>query len=112
MRIQVLLLTAALAVAGSICGHTGSFKVPRMPDGHPDLQGTYDIATLTPMERPAGQKATMTMEEARKLEVANTQRRAQANKPLAADRSAPPVGGTGRPRSGGGLVGGYNNFWL
>ena len=27
--------------------------VPRMPDGHPDLQGTYDLATLTPVERPA-----------------------------------------------------------
>src|SRR6187397_2641973 len=26
--------------------------VPRRPDGHPDLTGTYDIATLTPVERP------------------------------------------------------------
>src|SRR5438876_5506908 len=23
-------------------------------DGHPDLQGTYDVATMTPLERPAG----------------------------------------------------------
>ncbi len=29
----------------------------RLPDGHPDLQGTYDLATLTPIERPAGAKA-------------------------------------------------------
>ena len=27
------------------------------PDGHPDLQGTYDLATITPMERPAGTQA-------------------------------------------------------
>ena len=27
-------------------------KVPRAPDGHPDLQGTWDFAQLTPFERP------------------------------------------------------------
>ena len=26
----------------------------RLADGHPDLQGTYDIATITPLERPKG----------------------------------------------------------
>ncbi len=26
--------------------------VPRMPDGHPDLQGMWDFAQLTPFERP------------------------------------------------------------
>ena len=26
---------------------------PRTPDGHPDFQGIYDLATLTPLERPA-----------------------------------------------------------
>ena len=25
--------------------------IRRMPDGHPDLQGTYDLATMTPLER-------------------------------------------------------------
>jgi hypothetical protein len=30
---------------------TGS--VPRTPDGHPDLQGVWTNATITPMERPA-----------------------------------------------------------
>jgi hypothetical protein len=28
--------------------------IPRMPDGKPDLQGTYDIGTLTPLQRTAG----------------------------------------------------------
>ena len=27
-------------------------KVARVPDGHPDLQGTWDFAQLTPFERP------------------------------------------------------------
>ena len=28
--------------------------VPRTADGHPDLQGTYDLGTLTPLERTKG----------------------------------------------------------
>jgi hypothetical protein len=42
------------------------WTIPRTPDGHPDLQGTWTNATLTPMERPiafAG-KATLTDAEA------------------------------------------------
>ena len=30
-----------------------SGTVPRTPDGHPDLQGTWDFAQLTPFERPS-----------------------------------------------------------
>ena len=43
-----------------------SWILPRTPDGHPDLQGTWTNATLTPMERPpefAG-KLTLTAEPA------------------------------------------------
>jgi hypothetical protein len=42
------------------------WTVPRTPDGHPDLQGTWTNATLTPMERPAAfaGKATLTDAEA------------------------------------------------
>jgi hypothetical protein len=28
-------------------------RVPRTPDGRPDLQGVWSFATLTPLERPA-----------------------------------------------------------
>jgi hypothetical protein len=112
MRIQVFVFAATLEIAAGLWSQTGAYNAPRMPDGHPDLQGTYDIATLTPMERAAGAKATMTKEEAQKLEAATAQRRTQANAPLAPDRPAPPVGGTGRGGGGGGKVGGYNNFWL
>jgi hypothetical protein len=31
-------------------------KVPRMPDGKPDLQGIWSRSILTPMERPANAK--------------------------------------------------------
>ena len=38
-----------------------------MSDGHPNLAGTYDVTTLTPMERPAGVGLVFTKEEAAKL---------------------------------------------
>jgi hypothetical protein len=41
-------------------------KIPRAADGHPDLQGIWNNATLTPVERPASfaGKAAVTDEEA------------------------------------------------
>ena len=96
--------------------------INRTADGHPDLQGTYDVATMTPVERPAGVKSlTMTKEEAAALEQYEAARQQKNDAPLDADRKAPPVGGettTGKSyleflvRAGGGVVGGYNNFWL
>jgi hypothetical protein len=90
---------------------TAKPSIPRMPDGRPDLQGMYDLATLTPVERPAGQAATLTPEEARTLEALAASRRETADGPVTAERTAPPVGGDGSTGAAGG-VGGYNNFWL
>src|SRR6266508_6858029 len=85
--------------------------VPRLLDGHPDLQGTYDLGTLTPLERQAGSPLVLTDEQAKKLEQQVAERNARADAPIAADRKAPPVGGDGTPGPYGN-VGGYNNFWL
>jgi hypothetical protein len=85
--------------------------IPRMADGHPDLQGTYDLGTLTPLERAAGSPLTLSEEQARKLEAQVAQRNASANAPIDANRAAPPKGGDGTPGPYGN-VGGYNNFWL
>jgi hypothetical protein len=57
----------------------------RLADGHPDLQGTYDLATLTPVDRPLNALAVYTKEEARKREAAAAQRRAEGDKSLSAD---------------------------
>jgi len=96
--------------------------MPRTADGHPDFQGMYDVATMTPVDRPAGVKSlTLTKEEAAVLELYETERQKVNDAPLSGDRGAPPVGGettTGKSylelleRFGGGTVGGYNNFWL
>src|SRR6478672_9400007 len=66
----------------------------RTADGHPDLTGTYDVATMTPVERPAGVKSlTLTKEEAMALEMYEAERQKKNDAPLDADRKAPPVGG-------------------
>src|SRR4249920_2742637 len=69
--------------------------IPRLADGHPDLQGTYDLATLTPVERAAGTPLVMSDEQAKKLEQQAAARRDQQGAPIQGDRPAPPVGGDG-----------------
>jgi len=85
--------------------------LPRTPDGHPDLQGVYDIAWITPLERPANTPLVLSDDEAGKLEGTAAQRRALGDAPIRGDRSAPPVGGDGSTGAAGG-VGGYNTFWI
>jgi hypothetical protein len=102
---------------------TKTWTPPRAPDGHPDLQGTYDVATMTPLERPTelGNRLVLTKEEAAALEEYEQQRGVKNDEPIRGERKAPPVGGENTtPKSylevlekfGGGPVGGYNNFWL
>jgi hypothetical protein len=90
-----------------------SAPAARTVDGHPDLQGVYDVATLTPLERPAmfGTQMTMTDQQARQLEQAVAARTERAALPDRGDRAAPPIGGDGSTGAAGN-VGGYNNFWI
>jgi hypothetical protein len=90
---------------------SGSYHVPRMPDGHPDLQGTYDVATITPVERPRGEPLVLTKEQAAKLESAAAMRTEKGDAPLDPNRTAPPKGGDGSVGAAGN-VGGYNYGWL
>jgi hypothetical protein len=133
-----LVLAGAIAFAGAIAGASiisgpleaqsrpasaKPYTVPRTPDGRPDLQGIYNVETITPVERPIGVKSlVLTDQEAGALEEYERQRNAKSLEPSRGDRTAPPVGGenAGPPKSflefleraGGGAVGGYNNFWL
>ena len=68
--------------------------MPRTPDGKPDLSGFYDVATMTPVERPAGvTRLVLTPEEAAALEKYEDERQVKNDAPLSGDRAAPPVGG-------------------
>jgi hypothetical protein len=114
--LTVAVSLALIAVPASITAQTRNapgkpYTPPRMPDGRPDLQGTYDLATLTPLERPAGMKAVLTDEEAAKLERQVADRNEERAAPIPGERQAPPKGGDGSTGAAGN-VGGYNNFWL
>src|SRR4051812_14895730 len=64
--VGVALTGAFVAASGLTLAGQGMKAVPRTPDGHPDLQGVWDFAQLTPLERPgafAG-KQTISDEEA------------------------------------------------
>src|SRR5437016_5048390 len=118
LALAVLAVGVAAALAApDVAGQTGpparkpaAGGIPRMPDGHPDLQGTYDLATLTPLQRAAGSPLVLTDDQAKKLEQQMADRTAREAGPVAADRTAPPTGGDGSPGPYGN-VGGYNNFW-
>jgi len=97
------LVVVGLAVAPVAVAQHG--EIPRTPSGRPDLSGTYDISTLTPMERPEelGETMALSAEEAAEIAENQRQRRARRNAPSDPNRGAPPEGGS---------VGGYNNVYI
>ena len=116
MRNRVLRLACILALALAVspvavpvagqarAAGAPSVGVARTPDGHPDLQGVYDVATITPVERPQRVSGLLlTDEAAARLERAERARTEERALPSPVDRAAPPIGGN---------VGGYNNFWI
>src|SRR4030095_14894800 len=46
--------TAAEGPAALAAPPAPTYKVPRLPDGHPDCQGFWNNTTYTPLERPKG----------------------------------------------------------
>jgi hypothetical protein len=121
--VAIALGSAALSAQAAKPARPAAKSAARSVDGHPDLSGTYDVATMTPLERPAeaAGRLVLTKEEAAALEQYEHQRQVKNDAPLSGDRPAPPVGGENTtPKSflevlekfGGGVVGGYNNFWL
>ena len=52
MRFNPLLLTSLLIAGAAGASLAGSYRAPRTPDGHPDLQGAWANTTLTQLERP------------------------------------------------------------
>jgi hypothetical protein len=95
-----------LALVWSAPGLTQTYKVPRLADGTPDLQGVWTNATATPLERPAefGNRRGLSKEEADAIErrergrVAADAAPSDPSKKIEAATSLPPVGN-------------YNLFW-
>ena len=124
MPCRSLLCLGVLAVVLSLSGPTfaqqGSDEIPRTADGWPDLSGTYDTATLTPLQRPEqfGANLFLTEEEAAAITAREPQALAESfsiptdrNDTDAVPNEAPPAGGDGSSGAAGN-VGGYNTFWM
>jgi hypothetical protein len=90
----------------------------RTESATPDLSGTYNIATLTPLQRPErfGDKATLTDAEAQAYAEYWANNMAKDEEPSDPDRTAPPKGGTDifvpEITAAAGGVGGYNGFYM
>ena len=71
-RILVSIWIAVLiSASGSAFGQAKkTWVMPRTPDGHPDLSGTWNTSTLTPLERPAefAHKPVLSEQEAKDYE--------------------------------------------
>ncbi len=108
---------AAIAVIAGVAlmpmfagAQTADAAGPRTPWGHPDLQGTWDYRTLTPLERPVelGDKAFLTEEEAATLE-----QETLARNEFLLNRASQPTSASDQvDRRADGTPGFYNNFWL
>ena len=79
--------------------------IPRTPSGRPDLSGTYDVSTLTPMQRPEelGEAVALSAERAAEIAEGARRRDERRARPSDPERGAPPQGGR---------VGGYNGFYI
>src|SRR5215831_14663019 len=106
-----LLLWTPVPAAAQAQKSAKPYSPKRLADGHPDLQGTYDIATMTPLERPRNAPPAYSPEEAHKREAAFAKEKQDADAPIAADRAAPKKGGESIAPAGS-TTGPNANWWL
>ncbi len=117
---RVQLLAYCIALTGFSANAVADIQ--RTADGKPDLSGTYDVSTLTPLQRPEefGDNLELTPEQAKTIMDVAAARSAEANRNRGPITEAPPEGGAApigaddseRENLGAGNVGGYNNFWV
>jgi hypothetical protein len=105
----LFVILAMLAPLASQAPAPKETAVPRTPDGRPDLQGVWNYATRTPLQRPKGVKGkTFTDEEAAAYLWLDVR---LADVPLPAQRdSRDPEERRGRPGPGGELTAGNVAF--
>lgn len=114
MRHQVLASLSVVAIVIATLSLSAlpvlAQSVPRTAWGAPDLNGTWDFRTITPLERPAtrADQEFLTEEEAANLEREVIDRNAD----LAARAAVRTEVTTSVDRGEEGAPGFYNNFWL
>ncbi len=109
-RSLTIVLALVLAAPAVLVSQSGS--------GRPDLSGTYDASTLTPLVRPAefGDRFELTEAEAAEIARRKAELYAADQAPSDPNREAPPKGGVGvfdpSLDGAGGGSGGYNGFYM
>jgi len=95
VALGALALVTAVGVPASASAQTraaSAWQMPRTEHGHPDLQGNWTNATLTPIERPRGQGPVLTAEQAAALEAGHVETVEERAAPSDPDRPLPPGG--------------------
>ena len=72
----------AQAPARNANSKAATWKVPRLPDGHPDLEGYWTNNTATPLQRPDGAGEFLTDEQIKALESRGGQPAPNRNNPF------------------------------
>jgi len=81
----VVAVAVPVVVAGQSSGApkaAASATVPRTPDGHPDLQGVWFYATLTPLQRPDNLAGRTHITDAEVAEIEKRSQQRAANEPF------------------------------
>jgi len=109
-------LIAFAILVGPLAAQDSRWVLPRTEHGHPDLQGKWSNATMTPITRPGGVGPVLTSEQVAALEEGRQDFIEQDLTASDPNREAPPEGGTftGNALFDGasGGTGGYNVFFV
>ena len=108
MNARILAVSLSSIVCAGALAAQPQWRAPRTADGHPDLQGIWTSATITPLERPDeyGGRRALTVEEAARLEHAEASLVSNSAQPTDLNKQLP-----GDCKDFGRGCG-YNNFWL
>ena len=83
-------VTAVSLTAAAQVAEAQEWTAPRTEHGHPDMQGRWSNAFVTPVQRPEGQGPTLSLEEVAEAEGRATSRLESSFEPLDPNRPAPP----------------------
>ena len=98
----IALLPFAIVLSSVV---SGSYAFPRTPPVSPAFCSNYDIASLTPFQRPEsyGERLFLTPEEVQAMRDRALSARAEGARPSDPESGAPAAGGN---------IGSYNDFWF